>query len=124
MKTNRFFIAIGLLICLLATPATLNAADAEPKADQTLSTNAFATVTINVIDEVGEPVIGASVFIIRYWSTVGGTVTNIDGKAILQVELPAKLRISYVGYPDVIIEVSQNVTELTVQLKPHTDLLN
>lgn len=122
MKTNRFFIAIGLLICLLATPATLNAADAKPQADQTLSTNEFVTVKINVIDENGEPVIGASVLIIKYWTTVGGAMTDVDGKALLQVELPAKLRICYLGYQDAIIVVSQNVTELTVQLKPNDEL--
>lgn len=58
--------------------------------------NAQQTVTGTVTDgEMGEPLIGATVLVVGE-ST--GTVTDYDGTYSVEVEAPAELRFSYVGY--------------------------
>jgi hypothetical protein len=52
-------------------------------------------ITGKVVDESGEPVIGASV---TENGTTNGTVTDSDGNFTLTVAENATLQISYVGY--------------------------
>ena len=60
-----------------------------------LSAMAQVTVTGNVADESGEPVIGASV---QVKGTSHGTITDFDGNFAIDVEnTKATLVISYVG---------------------------
>ena len=72
-----------------------------------LSISAFAQSTVNghVKDATGEPVIGASILIN---GTTDGTVTDLDGNFILNVQPGATLTISYIGYQ------KQQVTAMTV----------
>ena len=48
-----------------------------------------------VVDEMGEPVIGATVF---HSGTKKGTVTNIDGEFEIKVDKDMEVVVSYVGY--------------------------
>ena len=48
-----------------------------------------------VVDEMGEPIIGANVVI---KGTTNGTITDIDGNYTLDVPVSAILQISYIGY--------------------------
>ena len=72
----------------------------------------------NVVDEQGQPIIGASVV---DKATNTGTVTDIDGNFVLDVATGTELTISYVGYTDYKLRASQN---MNVQLKPNTKLLD
>lgn len=67
---------------------------------------AQSEVTGTVVDDRGEPVIGATV---RVDGTAQGTVTDLDGRFVLPADRNAKLSISYVGY------VTQQVTPATGQ---------
>lgn len=71
-----------------------------------LPTKAFADVTEvqqgqfitgSVYDDIGEPVIGATILIVG-GSAQQGTVTDLDGNFRIKVAKGAKLKISYVGY--------------------------
>ena len=61
------------------------------------------TVTGTVMDDLGEPIIGAAVKVV---DSPGGTVTDIDGKFSLSVKEGSKLTISFIGY------ISQTITNL------------
>lgn len=61
------------------------------------------TVTGTVVDDLGEPIIGAAIKVVD--SSVG-TVTDIDGKFSLSVEEGSKLTVSFIGY------TSQTITNL------------
>lgn len=52
-------------------------------------------VTGTIIDETGEPMIGVSVLV---QGTTTGTVTDLDGKFVLEIPANATLVISYIGY--------------------------
>lgn len=64
-----------------------------------LSMTAFAqkiNCTGTVLDEQGEPVIGASV--VQKGNSTVGTVTDLDGRFTLSVDPGSTLVISYIGY--------------------------
>ncbi len=81
-------------------------------------TLAQTRVTGNVVDESGEPVIGASV---QIKGTGQGTVTDIDGNFTLSAPANSTLVISYVGMVAQEIPVSANPK---VVLKTDTEMLD
>lgn len=73
------------------------------------STIAFAQskITGTVVDEMGEPVIGASVMV---KGTTTGGVTDLDGNfTIANVKQGAQLVVSYVGYATQTVQAKNNV---------------
>lgn len=63
------------------------------------------TVKGNIVDDQGEPIIGASVMEAL---TTNGTVTDLDGNFVLQVkDEKATLKISYIGFQSQSIRVGQ-----------------
>lgn len=76
------------------------------------------TVNGTVLDLQGESIIGASV---RVEGTTRGTATDIDGNFSIEVAPNETLRISYIGYNDVILIASS--TTLNVVMKEDTQAL-
>ena len=72
----------------------------------------------NVVDEQGQPIIGASVV---DKATNTGAVTDLDGNFVLDVPIGTELTISYVGFADYKLRAAQN---MNVQLRPDTQLLS
>lgn len=71
------------------------------------------TVSGTVVDELGEPLIGATV---QQKGTSNGTSTDIDGNYTLSVSPKATITVSYVGYNTQNIEVNgRNVINVTMQ---------
>ena len=56
-----------------------------------------------VVDQNGEPIIGASV---RVEGQKGGVITDLDGNYIIKAPKGAKVTVSYIGY------IPQTVTEV------------
>lgn len=76
------------------------------------------TVKGTVVDENGEPIIGASVRVIDKNGTGAGVITDFDGNYTLSAPKGAKVTISYIGY------VTQTVTPGgKVQMKEDTQNL-
>ena len=65
-------------------------------------------VSGKVIDEQGEPVIGASVV---QKGTSNGTVTDIDGNFTFKAPQGATLVVSYVGYKNVEVKADEQTTD-------------
>ncbi len=79
------------------------------------------TVKGTVVDETGEPVIGASVMV---KGTSVGCATDLDGNFTLQNVKPEQtLTISYIGYTAQTIAIGQQ-TNFNVVLKPDNKVLN
>ena len=87
-----------------------------------LSISAFAqniTVSGQVLDSSdGQPVIGAGVAV----STGGGTITDYDGKYVINVPVDATLTFSNIGYKSVTEKVAGR-TEINISLTPDTESL-
>ncbi len=77
------------------------------------------TISGTVTDESGEPLIGANVVI---KGTTTGVITDYDGKFSLDVgSLPTTLAVSYTGYNDKDVEVTDN-SPLTITLAEGIEL--
>lgn len=72
-----------------------------------------------VVDETGEPLIGATVM---EQGTTQGTSTNYDGEFTLSVKPGAKIVISYVGYEPKTIDAVNG--KVKVSLEPNTQVLD
>lgn len=55
-----------------------------------------------IVDETGEPIIGATVLVVG-GSATQGTVADMDGNFSIKVKPGAKLKISYIGFADQIV---------------------
>ena len=73
-----------------------------------------------VVDEKGEPVIGASVVVIE---TKQGTITNIDGKFQVNTPQNGHLKVSYIGYETQEVAVKDRQL-LKIVLKEESTALN
>lgn len=96
---NRFFaVAIAALALVLAIPANAWNGDAEVSVSQN-----GRTITGQVTDEAGEPLIGASVFL----ANGKGAITDLDGNFTLEgVNTGDELTVSYVGFKTVYVTVT------------------
>ena len=65
-----------------------------------------------VIDDHGDPVIGATVTVVG--SKGQGAVTDMDGNFVLDVKPGTKLKITYIGYDDQVVAARNN---MKVELK-------
>ncbi len=82
-------LACGGALPTLAASETLS----NPKVEEAQQSE--ITVKGTVVDDAGEPVIGAT---IMEKGTRNGTVTDIDGNYVIKVKRNAQLAISYLGY--------------------------
>ena len=89
---------ISMLICFMAF---------------TLSVNAQARkVTGQILDENGQPIIGATV---RLQESSAGTITDIDGNFSLDVPEGKKVVVSYIGYIKQTLVPKGNVLRVVLQ---------
>ncbi len=84
---------VGALLLACGTVGS-NYASAAP-APQSVAESATAIVKGTVVDDKGEPVIGASISEI---GTTRGTTTDVNGQFSLRAGRGAKLQVSYIGY--------------------------
>ncbi|MBQ6080615.1 MAG: SusC/RagA family TonB-linked outer membrane protein [Muribaculaceae bacterium] len=85
---------LALLGALMLLCGTGYQAQATP-APQVSANSATSIVTGRVVDEQGEPVIGASIVEV---GTTRGTSTDVDGNFSFKASPNAKLQISFIGY--------------------------
>ena len=78
------------------------------------------TVTGTIVDQNGEPIIGANVSIP---GTTTGTISDVDGRFSIEVPENAQLQISFIGYLSQVISV-ENKTVINVKLQEDTQKLD
>lgn len=98
---------LGFLFSILLLPASVNAQNQQ-------------TVTGTVIDETGEPLIGATIKVIGHNI---GVATGVDGRFSMSVPGEAKqLMVSYVGYDNLTADITPG--EMTFRMKPNSEVLD
>ena len=118
-NSGRRRLAMLLFAGLLGTSVPLAAANS-PHGNAELQQQAQKTVTGIVLDENGDPVVGASVYV---KGTKSGGVTDLDGRFSLQTDNSATLVVSYLGYETAEVSVGARST-VRVVLKPISSELN
>lgn len=106
-----------LVTMLLCAGYSLCLSPASAEAQQVSQT--AGTITGTVVDEEGEPIVGASVVAVGKGSA--GAATDLDGRFTLRVEPGTTLRISYVGCKPVEVKARNN---MSVTLQRSDELLD
>lgn len=114
----RFLLTMGVMISLGIGP--MYAALSPNETEQVQQTSGNIQVHGTVVDENGDPVIGASVMVVGMQI---GTSTDLDGQFILkEVKNGATLQISFIGYKT--INVKATSERLNIRLTPNTENLD
>ena len=101
-KTRTSWLAAGLAMLLISgapgfvAPCLMQTAEAQSQ-----------KITGTVVDEFGDPVIGANV---RVKGTTIGAVTDIDGKFSLDTSAGSELEVSFIGYVSESVKASPGIT--------------
>ena len=95
----------------LFTMLSVNVASASPVQGQISAEQ--SQISGVVVDENGEPIIGANVSI---EGTTVGTYTDIDGKFVINAQVGDRIRFSYMGFIDKVITVDGNEITAVLQL--------
>lgn len=90
---------------------------------KTQQSNANVKVTGTIVDNTGEPVIGATVRIKNSKSETNGVISDIDGKFTLTAPKGAVLLISYIGLNTQEVKVTGN-GELKITLLPESHTID
>lgn len=106
---SRWLLFFTLLIVPLFSPLGIQSASATGNAVQ----QQRISITGVVVDNTGEPVIGANVVVENDPST--GTITDLDGKFKLDVPRNAKLVVSFIGYNTQTVAVKGNNLKITLE---------
>lgn len=112
------FILGGFLAATLGASCPIESFANGPSAMGVLRTDQ-APVKGTVVDENGEPIIGANVTV---KGTTNGTITDFDGRFELNCGKDAVLVISFVGYAEQEIRANQNLSRIV--LKEDTELMD
>ncbi|HEY9542057.1 SusC/RagA family TonB-linked outer membrane protein [Prevotella sp.] len=120
-QNNLLRLAFSVSLCFgLLRTVSANVTVAAPRqAASSQSVQQSQTVKGHVLDENGEPVIGAT---ITLKETKVATVTDLDGNFTIKADNGSRLVVSYVGYTNK--EVVVNGSNLTVRLSQDTETLN
>ena len=90
---------------------------------KTQQSNANVKVTGTIVDNTGEPVIGATVRVKNSKSESNGVISDIDGKFTLTAPKGAVLLISYIGLNTQEVKVTGN-DELKITLRPESHTID
>lgn len=104
---KRHFVLLGALLLSGGLAGSQAFASPEPQA----ITQSSHTVTGTLVDEKGEPIIGASV---QEIGTTRGTISDANGHFTLEVGKNARLKITYLGYKTVEVAAKNNLA-ITMQ---------
>lgn len=115
---KKQLVLVGALLLSCGTPFWSNTAQAasEPQQEQTTATT--IGMTGKIVDEKGEPIIGASVM---EKGTTRGTATDADGNFNLKVKAGSTITVSYIGYKTKEVKAAKT---LNLALNPDQELLD
>jgi TonB-linked SusC/RagA family outer membrane protein len=115
------FLPLMMLGLLASSVTTVTAKEANPSSTSAASPQQTTKrVTGKVLDNAGQPVIGASIAV-RGTST--GTITDIDGNFSIEVPVGAILTVSYIGYKDEDVRVT-NASTYSITLQEDAQALS
>ena len=103
-----------------ACAGPLFATSGYPFASVAVVQQSVATVKGQVVDEKGEPIIGANVIV---EGTTNGMITDLDGNFSLQCPVGSTLKASYIGYLTRTVKVTGNMNALKIILKEDAETL-
>lgn len=118
MRNVMKYLGAMSIACTLGAP--LFASGIQPLASVTVVQQSEVTVRGQVVDEAGEPIIGANVVV---EGTTNGMITDLDGNFSLKCPAGSTLKASYIGYLSRSVKVTANMPALKITLKEDAETL-
>lgn len=106
-------------LCLFLAGTSMHAL-AAPEGHAIQANQQTRTVKGTVVDESGEPVIGANVKVV---GTTTGSITDLDGNFSVSVTTGKQLEISFIGYTPQVVNIPASGT-ITITMKEDSKLLD
>lgn len=110
LRKAKYRSLILFSVCTLSICAvpfeTVSAADT-PSGNASLLQQNMRKVTVSVVDDANEPIIGASVLVME---TKSGGSTDINGQCVVDVPAGSQIQVSYIGYQTQTINAGQSST--------------
>lgn len=110
MRATSVALGLSALFCL---PASATAEQALMTSTTVQSVQQARTVKGNIVDEIGEPMIGVTV---KVKGTTTATVTDFDGNFSIAAMPNDVIEVTYIGYKPV--EVKATATSLNLKMEP------
>jgi TonB-linked outer membrane protein, SusC/RagA family len=104
---RTIFQILGIALCASFYLNNANAEDVKSSISVTSMEQQKRTIKGLVKDNAGEPVIGASIV---EKGTTNGVITDVNGEFSISISANATLRISYIGYEPVEIQITNQAT--------------
>lgn len=108
-RNKHFLCSIPIALSLVLAISNTSTAYSIPLSNKLEVVQNNHRISGRIIDSTGEPLIGVNIL---EKGTTNGTITDFDGKFILNVSPNSTLVISYIGYKEQEIKVN-NQTSLT-----------
>ena len=114
---------LGASLALIASGSVwaTNGNSPSPHADMVQSIMQQKTIKGTVVDETGEPIIGANVV---EKGTTNGVITDFNGEFTLNVPLNSTLQISYIGYNMQEVKIISTTQTLNIKMVEDTKTLD
>ncbi|MDR0745848.1 MAG: SusC/RagA family TonB-linked outer membrane protein [Mediterranea sp.] len=117
MHIGKWMKAFCLCLFLVGTSTYALAA---PDGDAAQATQQTRTVRGVVVDETGEPVIGANVKVV---GTTTGTITDLEGNFTLSAPADGKIEVSFIGFTTQVVDIPASGA-LRITMKEDAKLLD
>lgn len=108
MNKNKVLKSSVLPLALCLTTMTFSPISVSKAIAEVQNVQQGELVKGTIVDETGEPIIGATVLVVGGSSTQG-TVADMDGNFSIKVKPGAKLKISYIGFADQVVPVKNGM---------------
>ena len=117
MRRNYCLSLMMLALFGIVTP--ISATAATEGVESSYSTQQAKKITGKVVDNAGEPVVGANVVV---KGTSNGTITDVNGNFTLSVPPKSSLNVSFIGYKTKTVTIG-NQNQLTIVLEEDANML-
>ncbi|WP_373843262.1 SusC/RagA family TonB-linked outer membrane protein, partial [Bacteroides heparinolyticus] len=108
-----------MMLALFGITTSISAATVTEGVESSYNTQQAKKITGKVVDNTGEPVVGANVVV---KGTSNGTITDVNGNFTLSVSPKSSLNISFIGYKTRTVTVG-NQSQLTIVLEEDANML-
>ena len=114
---------LGASLALIASGSVwaTNGNSPSPHADMIQSIMQQKTIKGTVVDETGEPIIGANVV---EKGTTNGVITDFNGEFTLNVPLNSTVQISYIGYNTQEVKITSTTQTLNIKMVEDSETLD
>lgn len=117
---SKFILLISSLTIIPIEGYTINTVD-DIKVQATENQQQLVSIQGTVVDSEGIPLIGVN--IVEVGNDTNGTITDIDGNFVLEINPGASIRLSYIGYMSQTVKITKT-KDISITLREDTETLD